>query len=189
MILLVLCRATYADDTALSPDRFVQTLLSDLVATGGGPSDSAVDELRALLSKSLDADRISIGVLGKYREALSTEEVTQFETVLVSSFADLIGRALGSLEEYELTITDVKEKSGRAQVRAIMMPTVGGRYDAVVSLGAAQDNWLVQNLTLNGVNLGLTYRNQFASLMEENGNNFASALEAWSREMRSQSTP
>ena len=37
----------------------------------------------------------------------------------------------------------------------------------------------VRNLILEGLNLGLTYRNQFDELMQANGNNVDKAIDAW----------
>ncbi|MEQ8689975.1 MAG: ABC transporter substrate-binding protein, partial [Pseudomonadales bacterium] len=86
-------------------------------------------------------------------------------------------------DDYDLTIGSVRKSAARAQVQAIIKPDSGGRYEAVFSLARSVGGWQAQNLTLNGVNLGLTYRNQFAALMEENANNFEAALADWKREI------
>ena len=40
----------------------------------------------------------------------------------------------------------------------------------------AQGQWKVRNLILNGINLGLTFRNQFASTVEANRGNLDKAI-------------
>ena len=40
----------------------------------------------------------------------------------------------------------------------------------------AQGQWKVRNVLLNGINLGLTFRNQFASTVEANRGNLDKAI-------------
>jgi len=42
-----------------------------------------------------------------------------------------------------------------------------------------QGNWLIINIIVNGVNLGLTFRNQFQALAAENNNNIDSIIKDW----------
>ena len=42
-----------------------------------------------------------------------------------------------------------------------------------------QGQWKLINIVINGVNLGLTFRNQFYSLMEKEGNNLDVVIERW----------
>ena len=42
-----------------------------------------------------------------------------------------------------------------------------------------QGNWLIINIIVNGVNLGLTLRNQFQALAAENNNNIDSIIKNW----------
>lgn len=42
-----------------------------------------------------------------------------------------------------------------------------------------EGNWLIINIIVNGVNLGLTFRNQFQALAAENNNNIDSIIKNW----------
>ena len=42
-----------------------------------------------------------------------------------------------------------------------------------------QGQWKLINIVINGVNLGLTFRNQFYSLMEKEENNLDVVIERW----------
>lgn len=159
------------------PDWFVEGLVRDLTATTR--STHGPEERRLLLARTLDMERITTGVLGDYRSSLSDKQFGYFRTALASSFELLIGQALETFDTYEFSIGAVKATKTRARVQAIMLPDSGGRYEAVFSLAKLNGSWRAQNLTLNGVNLGLTYRNQFAALMIENSNQFDAVLLAW----------
>jgi phospholipid transport system substrate-binding protein len=182
-LLFLIVSVLHADAEPVDPARFVTVLVSDLVATGRS-TDEVSASTEALLAAALDVERISAGVLGRYRSTLEVEQITRFQAALQRSFAGLIARALTAFDDYELAIVSVKEAKGRAQVTAVMAPDSGGHYEAVFALAGDGDSWAAQNLTLNGVNLGLTYRNQFAALMQENGEDFDATLAAWQRELK-----
>ena len=40
-------------------------------------------------------------------------------------------------------------------------------------------NWLLSNIVINNINFGLTFRKQFAVMMEQNRNDIESAISAW----------
>jgi phospholipid transport system substrate-binding protein len=43
----------------------------------------------------------------------------------------------------------------------------------------AQGQWMAENLIVNGINLGLTFRNQFGSAVNDNNNNLDKAIAGW----------
>jgi phospholipid transport system substrate-binding protein len=43
----------------------------------------------------------------------------------------------------------------------------------------AQGNWKTQNLIVNGINLGLTFRNQFAAAVDANNGSIDRAIAGW----------
>src|SRR6056297_507667 len=184
VILLLLGKQANAQDD--NPADYVTRLVSDLTAsaeTVASDTDLTANSTRQVLASALDIDRIASAVLGSYGQTLDEYQIRRFRDALAISFESLIARALEAFDDYDLAIGSVRESGARAQVQAIIKPDSGGRYDAVFSLSRSVGGWHAQNLTLNGVNLGLTYRNQFAALMEENANNFEAALADWKREI------
>ena len=180
LVALLFLHSALALSQSVEPDAFVEQLVTDLVDAGRDAEGATTGDV---LAASVDFVRIAAGVLGTYRTTLSPEQVGEFQDVLKSSFETLIGKALATFDKYEFSIGNVRKAQNRAQVLAVMEPDSGGRYEAVFALAATDESWVAQNLTLNGVNLGLTYRNQFAALMEENSDDFSATLEAWSREV------
>ena len=49
----------------------------------------------------------------------------------------------------------------------------------VASMARGDNGWQVRNLIFDGVNLGLTYRNQFSQLMRETENDADLAIARW----------
>jgi len=61
----------------------------------------------------------------------------------------------------------------------------GGTYYDVLALTGPEATWIAQDVTINGVNLGLTYLKQFAALMQEKSKDFDVGLQTWQRELQS----
>jgi len=41
------------------------------------------------------------------------------------------------------------------------------------------NEWKIINIVVNGINLGLTFRSQFYSLMEKNNNHISTVIDKW----------
>ena len=41
------------------------------------------------------------------------------------------------------------------------------------------NEWKIINIVVNGINLGLTFRSQFYSLMENNNNDISTVIDKW----------
>jgi phospholipid transport system substrate-binding protein len=41
------------------------------------------------------------------------------------------------------------------------------------------NEWKIINIVVNGINLGLTFRSQFYSLMEKNNNDISTVIDKW----------
>ncbi len=65
----------------------------------------------------------------------------------------------------------------------MIVSTAGGdRFQVNYSMVRnAQNKWLIRNVILDGVNLGLTYRNQFKSEMNRSSNNLDHVIANWSK--------
>ena len=53
-------------------------------------------------------------------------------------------------------------------------------YPGVYSMYLDKNNeWKIINIVVNGINLGLTFRSQFYSLMEKNNNDVSTVIDKW----------
>jgi len=56
----------------------------------------------------------------------------------------------------------------------------GARFENSFSIAADSVKWQVRNLIFSGVNLGLTYRNQFSELIRTRDGNIDAVIKDWS---------
>ena len=165
MMLLSLCNAGYAeDDVAVVMEGKLDDLL--VVIASGRPSS----DVRAVLRSTVDYPSITRGVLGQHRAVLSDVQIAQFELEFEQSMQALLIEALEDIGDFTLEMGKVKRRNAtRAQVFAVVRTETNEKFDIASSISLESGTWMVRNLIVNGVNLGLTYRNQFDQLMKETG--------------------
>lgn len=126
----------------------------------------------------VDFDNFAKGVMGQfYRQATDKQRAdftVQFKQSLIRTYAN----GLGAYENQKFTVKPyvAGEDPKKAQVDMEIQSSNGVipvTYQMVLN---AQGQWKVRNLILNGINLGLTFRNQFASTVEGNRGNLDKAI-------------
>lgn len=161
------------EDIAGLMEERLQSLLKVIAA------EHTESDLDAELQKTVDYAAITRGVLGKHGKELTPEQVSRFQTEFEKSMNGLLVSALSSIGEFDLEIGEVKKRNEeRAQVFAVVTTEKSERFEIVSSIAKESDDWLVRNLIVNGVNLGLTYRNQFNALVTDLGDP-VKAIDAW----------
>ena len=129
---------------------------------------SAVDEQMA---QFVDYPAIARAVMARYwseaSEAQRERFVERFRRGLVRSY----GRALLEFDQQRievLPVLDEHRRNGRALVRMEITGGNGRVYPLQYSMAVEGEDgpWKVRNVIVDGVNLGLTYRNQFSSAMQ-----------------------
>lgn len=147
--------------------------LLDLIAahkadyrTDPEPFFRAVDES---MSEFVDFSGIARAVMaGHWAEATEAQRerfVRTFRRGLVRSYA----RAMVEFDHREVEVLPLREdhvRGDRAVVRMRVTAANGRTYPLHYSMARLGDaGWQVRNVVVNGVNLGQTYRSQFASAM------------------------
>jgi len=165
--------ADVQQDIATTVEGKLESLLSVI---SNEPTDSDLD---TALRETIDVESITKGVLGKYKDTLTAPQTARFQGEFERSMKNVLVTGLTSIGEFELSIDKVKMKGDdRAQVFAVVRSKESGKFEIVSSIGLVAEQWLVKNLIVNGVNLGLTYRNQFNDLMTKHGD-ADKAIDAW----------
>ena len=119
------------------------------------------------------------GVMGQFYRQASDKQRVDFTATFKQSLIRTYANGLGAYENEKFTVKPYKagDDPKKAQVDMDIQTSSNGlvpvTYQMVLD---AQGQWKVRNLILNGINLGLTFRNQFASTVEANHGNLDKAI-------------
>lgn len=146
----------------------------------------------------VDSKRLTKGVLGKHYKAATEQEVDDFIHTMQSSLLRTYTGVLGQLVLDTLVIQKERggakskrkkkgkkaspERDDRAKVRLSITLITGQTFPMQYSAARSKDGlWKIYNIIVGGVNLGLTYRNQFSSAMQDpiNEGKIAKVIAGW----------
>lgn len=146
-----------------------------------------VNELKKLVDESLDevADFRYIGasVMGKYFRNATPEQRRRFADVFRQTLIDTYTRGLVTFDYDELRVIDDQRPQRYDDQTSVEMEIVannGDAYPVSYSLRQSDDEWRVVNVIVNGINLGLTFRNQFDQSMRDNNRDYDAVIQNWS---------
>ncbi len=119
------------------------------------------------------------GVMGQFYRQADDKQRADFTVMFKQSLIRTYANGLGAYENEKFSVKPYKAGNDpkKAQVDMDIQTASNGlvpvTYQMVLD---KQGQWKVRNLILNGINLGLTFRNQFASTVEANHGNLDKAI-------------
>ncbi|MEM9384896.1 MAG: ABC transporter substrate-binding protein [Pseudomonadota bacterium] len=170
-----------ADDTVREATDLVVSALDEQRATYAEDPAPLHDRMTEILEQYVAFDRIVSGVVGKHKAALNDDQRARFRSVFVASLVDLYADSLISLQAKTIEVREAKiRKKGRAQVSMDVTTTNGSDFTLEYSMGQEDDGrWLIRNMIVGGINLGLTFRNQFDAMIGEQAGDVEAVLVRW----------
>lgn len=143
--------------------------------------DALQAELLALLNPVIDFDSFSRGVMGEFYDMANAAQRAEFQTAFKATLVDLYTSALVASVITDMSLREtVRASDTSANVIVSVATQDGSSY--VVQYSMRQDasgSWKARNIILDGVNIGLTYRNQFKSAMETENGDLARVIRIW----------
>ena len=143
-------------------------------------------KIKEIFEPMIDFRRVAATVMGKkYYLASSKEQRAEFVVIFKDSLLDTYAETLAQWENQ--TITTIFPKNMEIQTNNMKnievqqtLNTGSSKYPISYKLRKNKDNsWSIVNIIVNGVNLGLTFRNQFQALAIKNNGNIESTLNGW----------
>ncbi|WP_227367979.1 phospholipid-binding protein MlaC [Halomonas sp. M20] len=147
------------------------------------------DELEALVDDNLkdiaDFRYIGASVMGRYFRNATPEQRSRFVKTFRNTLIDTYAKGLVTFDYRDLRVLDSQgEASGdQASVDMEVVATDGQVYPVSYSLRQSDGQWKVVNVIVNGINLGLTFRNQFDQAMRDNNRDYDAVINGWSPEV------
>ncbi len=205
MVLLFQWSSAAAEQVIESPQKEVERITRELLATFENnvqqykKNDTAfIAEVDRQLSPSVAFDSIARGVMGKYSRRAKTGQIEQFSKTFKDSLISFYAKALLQLDDTRLTIEKVDAvpdavlndyRSGKARLVPVDMKvkTSSGTVAISYSMVHLDKRWKLRNIIVDGINIGIQFRNQFAEAMNKY-NDLQYVVDHWPQIMQGKAT-
>jgi len=147
-------------------------------------------DVDSMLSAVIDFKRIARRVMAKHYKKAEPGQQGAFEAVFKRSLLKVYATALLEYNNEKIVILppmgNKKANPKRQRVDIEFFSANGQKFPITYSMYLnKQGEWKMENVVVNGVNIGLTYRNQFARLMKVNKNDFDQVIAGWTSDVES----
>lgn len=187
MAALVLpAHAGQEEDLAKYVDENTQRLV-DKLNTEKGLYDEDPEAFYSSMDQELrefvDFRRIAARVMGRYARQTSPEQRDEFVEKFKRSLFDSYAQALVSADDFSIEVRGAEinaSNSERASVQMEVQTAGGNRYPVTYSMyKSGEGRWMMENVIVEGINIGLAFRDRFAQEMEKNGGEVQAVIDGW----------
>lgn len=183
------------------PQREVEQITRQLLSTFQNniesyqKNDTAfLQEIDRQLSPVVAFDEIARSVMGRYARTATPTQLAQFSKVFKDSLISFYGRALLTLDDTQVSIERVAPvpesvlrdyQSGKSRLVPVNMTarTSSSTVTITYSMVFLNGRWKLRNIIVDGINIGIQFRNQFAEAMSQH-NNIQYVIDHWSQLMQ-----
>ena len=140
------------------------------------------DKIKEIFDPMIDFRRVAASVMGKkYYQASSPKQRKDFVAIFRNSLLDTYAETLAQWGDQSInTLSGEGDWSGLKSIEVKqMLDTGSSKYPISYKLRKSDDQWMIVNIIVNGVNLGLTFRNQFQALANNYDGNIEVILMNW----------
>lgn len=139
----------------------------------------AIDEA---LGPFIDFDGFSRGVMAKYYRRASAEQKQRFSETFRTALIRTYAKALVEFDNQEIVVLEPTmdpKRANRASIGLEIHSANNVVYPVEYTLTLKDDQWLLRNVSIEGINIGLQFRSQFASFMSQYKNNIDQVIDNW----------
>ena len=140
-----------------------------------------INDISESLQPLVDFKRISRNVMGKHYKDASKEQIKQFGIVFKTTLLKTYSKTLAEFKDEEIIVSPETKKSNKPNREKVFLKIITPTkvYPAIYDMYLNDlGEWKLINIIINGVNLGLTFRNQFYSLMKKE-NDLDKVIDKW----------
>lgn len=173
------------------PHQMVQDVTVKIIAaveSGGldpaSDPEAFVSELSEILDPVVAFNYIARQVMGNYAKTVTPEQVAQFSDAFKLGLVNTYGKGVSGFEELTIDVLPPEadaEPSNRISVIQELKTVTGTNQVTYIMGQNKKKQWKMINIYLNGVNLGSTFRTQFAATVKKNGGDVVKTIEEWGK--------
>ena len=142
--------------------------------------DCFVGEVDRILGKIVDFDWIALKVMGGDGKVASPEQKAQFAETFRAGLVETYGRGLLNYSSQKIVLLPAEAIEEKRKV-TVHQQIVGDEatYPLDYTMGLKDGEWKVINVIINGINLGKTFRGQFAQSSQKNNGDIDKVIASW----------
>lgn len=166
-------------------DAFLRQFADQLVAVVNGPGDHAAKRaaLQPIIDRNVDVPTIARFCLGRFWSSASAAQQERYVTLFHQVLLNNIAGHLGEYRGVTYTMTGTHPQGEDALVGTVMKrpnaPDANVRWVVSAKSGSPK----VVDVVAEGTSLRLTQRQDYASYLQQNGNNIDALLAALGRQL------
>lgn len=173
------------------PHQIVQDVTVKVIdAVESGDLDSAkdpdafVETLSEILDPVVAFEFIARQVMGNYSKSVSAEQISQFSRSFKLGLVNTYGKGVSGFDDLTITVLapapDAAPSRRVSVIQELKTPT--GKNEVTYIMGQnKKKEWKMINIYLNGVNLGSTFRTQFAATVKKNNGDVVKTINEWGK--------
>jgi len=141
------------------------------------------NKIKEIFEPMIDFRRVAASVMGKKYYLMASKDerakfVNIFKDSLLDTYAETLAQWGDSLISTEFPKSNFNKVITSVEVRQTL-DTGSSKYPISYKLRKSNEGWKIVNIIINGVNLGLTFRNQFQALAVSHEEDIETTLKNW----------
>lgn len=157
-------------------------------ATFDSDPDGFYIEMERAISTIIDFRRIAARVMGKYGRVANKEQRDTFVENFKVSLFKTYTKAIIDQGSFEMRVVKAQinpRSDKRASVDMEVISSSGNTYPVTYSMYKTDDGkWLMENVIVFGINIGLAFRDKFESQMRAEKGDIAAVINNWSVDLK-----
>jgi phospholipid transport system substrate-binding protein len=176
----------------------VDTSIKEMIAvvdkyhSPSAPSeDNLITDIATIVDRDVDFTYISSWVMGKYYRQATPEQQAKFAVVFKQTLIKTYAKSLVSFDIKEYAIAPLTSPSPEDDKQIVTVDVTSGDstvYTLVNYMVKTDQHWKLVNVIMNGINFRITFKNQFADLMQRNGYDVGKVVDSWQSQINPPAT-
>lgn len=169
---------SFIDDNA----QYFLTVIKEEGSNFEDNPDEFKEKLKNIWEPMVDVQLVSRLILNKAYKSASQEQIYRFQERTKKLLLDTYVSTLLEFKDYEI-FTNAKIKTNKNKTFEIEIKfDSSSSYSFITKFTVYRNKGgelKIINIIIDGINLGLTFRNQFQGVLKQEGNNLDKAIESW----------
>ncbi|MFA5676945.1 MAG: ABC transporter substrate-binding protein [Pseudomonas sp.] len=147
-------------------------------------SGAFYEGLNEIMDPVVDFQGIARSVMTvRYSRSASPEQMERFIETFKRSMVEFYGNALLEFDSGDIAVLPPAKGSQQTDERASVNMEVrannGNVYPVTYTMANVDGQWKVRNVIVEGINIGLLFRDQFSQAMQTHRNNLDAVIDNW----------